>query len=176
MYGIYLNSLQHSLSFLQMPELSINTEIDGHYIIFIELGFLLRNIYQKGAMSLYNWLHMNSAISCDNDKLYNDLVQCVKENPPLYIAKSVIMSHFDEVIDSNDEKKILKLVQQLRDLDNFENWGIEIDDSIDDINDIIRIKNTLSVLKQTLLDTKYDKISEKKMNDINDLYVSLQLI
>lgn len=175
-YGIYLNSLEHSLSFLQIPELTINTEIDGHYITFIELGFLLYNIYNHGTLSLYNWLLHTSDISCDNNTLYNDLIDCVRENPPLYLAKSIIINHFDNVINSNDKKEILEFVQQLYDLDALDSFDIEINNNIENMNDIIRIKNELGYFKQELQSKKYDKVSEKKINDINQLYVSLQLL
>lgn len=175
-YGIYLNSLEHSLSFLQIPELTISTDIDGHYITFIELGFLLYNIYNHGTLSLYNWLLHLPDISCNNDVLYNDLVDCVKENPPLYLAKSMIINHFDDVINSNDKKEILEFVQQLYDLDALDSFDVKLDNHIEDMNDMIRIKNELGHLKQELQSKKYDKISEKKINDINQLYVSLQLL
>ena len=174
-YGIYVNSLQDSLSFLKIPNLSINTDIDGHYITFVELGFLLRSIYYEGALSLYNWLLRNPDIACDTNSIYNDLIQCVKDNPPLYLAKSVIINCFDDIIDSKDKKEVLEFVQKLKDFNIFDSFDVSIDSNIENDNDMIRVKNQLSYFKQELQGKEYKKISEKKINDINDLYVSLQI-
>lgn len=174
-YGIYVNSLQDSLSFLKIPNLSINTDIDGHYITFVELGFLLRSIYYEGALSLYNWLLRNPDIVCDTNSIYNDLIQCVKDNPPLYLAKSVIINCFDDIIDSKDKKEVLEFVQKLKDFNIFDSFDVSIDSNIENDNDMIRVKNQLSYFKQELQGKEYKKISEKKINDINDLYVSLQI-
>lgn len=174
-YGIYLNSLEHSLSFLQLPELSINTDIDGHNITFIELGFLLRSVYQNGALSLYNWLLHDSDIDCVHNYTYNNLIDVVRDNPPLYLVKSVIIKNFENIMSSNDKKKILQFIQQLKDFCLFDTFDIEINDNIEDVNDIIRIKNQLSNFKQELQSRKYDKVSEKKIHDIDDLYINLML-
>ena len=173
-YGVYLNSLEHSLSFLQVPEFTIHTEIDGHYITFIELGFLLRSIYNEGTLSLYNWLLHPADIECVTCPLYNDILELVQDNPPLNLTKMVIINQFDDVINSNDKQKILELVQQLYDLRAINYFDMELDNQIDDMNDMIRIKNQLNAAKQTLQNIKYDKISEKKIHDINNLYISLQ--
>ena len=159
-----------------MPDLSINTDVDGHYITFIELGFLLRSIYREGALSLYNWLLRPSDIKCDNNAIYNDLIECVQSNPPLYLAKSVIINHFDDIINSKDKKEILEFVQRLNDFNAFDSFDVDIDNTIDNDNDIIRIKNQLSYFKQELQNKEYQKISEKKVNDINQLYISLQIL
>lgn len=175
-YGVYLNSLQHSLSFLQIPELTISTDIDGHNITFIELGFLLRNIYQTGKISLYNWLLHSSDIKCNANELYNDLLNCVRRNPPLNLIKSTIINNFDEAMETNDKKIVLGLVQQFYMLSEIDDFDVELDNEINDQNDMIKVKNQLNYLKQELQSKKYDKISEKKVNDINNLYVDLQLL
>ena len=173
-YGVYLNPLEHSLSFLQVPEFTIHTEIDGHYITFIELGFLLRSIYNECTLSLYNWLLHPADIECTTYPLYNDILELVQNNPPLNLTKMVIINQFDDVINSNDKQKILELVQQLYDLRAIDYFDMEFDNQIDDMNDMIRIKNQLNAAKQTLQNIKYDKISEKKIHDINNLYILLQ--
>lgn len=171
-YGIYIGSVFNTLSFLHMVEKNIITEIDGYNIIFLELGSVLQYIYQKGDMSLYNILIQPTDIDCCIDDVYNMIIDLVKNNPPLHIAKLQLESAIQRVLEDDDS---ISLMNVIKEIDAF-CQVTDITLPIFDWDSQAKFNNALSRFLQELKSQQYQKISQQKIIDIDKIFVNLQII
>lgn len=181
-FGIYVNDIIDSLSFLSLPQEHIETNIDGVEIQFYELGAILHNIYFNGAISFLDILLPNDDIMKGSDK-YMDLCNLVTENLPFNIAKLKYIESLNEnFVYSDDIEKVEMLMYIMRDfILNLISFSDESPsdfvyvDKINDAVDFLSACNALEDFKQWLEVHNFKKISEKKINDINKIYFDLQM-
>lgn len=169
-YGVYINPLQESLSFLTIPLTNMSTDIDGHNIFLMELGVLLHLIYHNGSMQMYNWLINKSLINLPN-KLFDDLIDKCVTNPPLELSSFQLIKWIEELNDGNLNMSTIDLIKMVQYFDKID--PLDIDVEVSDSEPYM--KNQLNEVRQILKTRKYKKISEKIMNEIDYLFVKLQI-
>lgn len=188
-YGLYTNHIADSISFLHLPENSMETEIDNIKIFMLELGTVLRYIYYHGALNFLYLFHHNSSLIIPSDNFLK-LSEYVMENVPLNIGKAQLILRINKVLDKNvssddEEMKtyILSLFDHIfayafydRDY-QLPDFGHNIHQIFDDWNDnnVLIITNYLQNIKQSLEDIQRKKISEQIMNEIDTLYIKIQI-
>lgn len=187
-YGLYTNHVADSISFLHLPENSMETEIDNIKIFMFELGTVLRYIYYHGALNLLHLFHHDSTLIIPSDN-FLELSEYVMKNVPLNIGKAQLLFGINKVLDKNissDDEEIKTHILSLFDhifayafydrdyqLPDFEHNIYKILDNWND-NNILIITNYLQDIKQSLEGIQRKKISEQTMNEIDTLYVRIQ--
>ena len=78
-YGLYTNHVADSISFLHLPENSMETEIDNIKIFMLELGTVLRYIYYHGALNFLYLFHHDSTLITPSDN-FLELSEYVMKN------------------------------------------------------------------------------------------------
>ncbi len=187
-YGLYTNRICDSISFLHIPENSIETEIDNIKIFMLELGTVLRYIYYHGALNFLYLFHHDSTLIIPSDN-FLELSEYVMKNVPLNIGKAQLLLRINKILDENissddEEKKtyILSLFDHIfayafydhdYRLPDFKHNIHQIFDDWND-NNVLIITNYLQDIKQSLEDIQRKKISEKTMEQIDLYYVRIQ--
>lgn len=169
-YGIYITPITEALSFLKNPLYNMSTDIDGHDIYMMELGTLLITSYKYGSMKMYNWLVHDSDIKIESE-LFHDLVSNCINYPPLNLSTFHIIKHIDRMNSGNLQIPINDLVDMVQDLMIVDPLDIDVSDKSSEVV----MKNNLNLVKQELKQKNYTKVSEKILNDIDNLFIYLQL-
>lgn len=172
-YGIFINSLNNYLSFVKQPESDITMEIDGHQVVFIELGAILYYIYNIGSPSFYNFL-INA--TSDNEE-FNDIISFVINNPPIekFIGQlqNMILS-----LRTNDFQ-YKEIENTLVEIKSFDKIYKIIDDEMnllqDDDNYIIKLQVYIDNIMNKLEIIRVSKISEKKISELDIMFTKLCL-
>lgn len=181
-FGVYVNDVRDSLSFLSLPKNNFETVINGINIQFFELGTVLYNIYFNGALKFLDILYPSSEI-IERNSQYINLCDFVCENIPFNVAKlkylNALNNNFDYgtdiekvqmLMDVANELNIMFLVWHSDNMDNF----LYVQ-KIENESDFVDAYNSLNSFKEWLQDQKFEKISEKNINAINDMYVEIQI-
>ena len=169
-YGTYIIPPSQSLSFLQLPLLDMATDLDKYTIILVELGELLRNSYRHGIIEYFNWLLVKSEIDCSNE-LFDKIVAICRENPPLLLMKA----NFIKWIELTDDispmrtKTFIKTCEIFNKVDKIE-YNVDLD-----FNNAASIHNQFNYVKEQLKEKKYKKINELTMNEIDKLFIQMQI-
>lgn len=181
-FGIYINNVRDSLSFLTLPKNHFETTIDGINIQFFELGTVLHNIYFNGALKFLDILYSSSKIIKDNSH-YINLCDLVFENIPFNIAKLKFLDALNEIQDGSNIEKINMLMEIANDFnlhllmwyeDNMDNFLYVKD--IQTENDCVKAINSLNTFKGWLQNQKFQKITEKNLNRIDQMYINIQIL
>lgn len=177
--GIYLNSINAELSFLNAPHTHLQQKLpDGRIIILLELKSLLRFIYNNGSLQMLDILLYPSELDNVN-KEYEKVLSFVKENVPLAIAKARLSSII-ETLNSNDDNVLINIYDSIKigkclaKYDDNVTCDIEYHTNDNDNKSVIGMINQLNTFNQSLKNINYAKVSEKKMNELNSLCVELQ--
>lgn len=177
LFGVYINNVEGQLSFLSRPKTHFETVIGNVNIQFFELGAVLYNIYFYGALKFID-------ILCPNDNLikpnqyYMELCDFVLENIPFNVAKLKYIEAIDKDFKyENDKEKVQMLLEVML---GFQSTLLgENEDftyiKIENENDFINVCNQLNYFKQKLQEKTFSKISEKNMNQLDDMYINLQI-
>lgn len=180
-FGIYINNIRDSLSFLTLPKNHFETTIDNININFFELGSVLHTIYFNGALNFLDILYPDDKIIEHNSE-YIDLCNLVLENVPFNIAKLKYIEAFNQEFNyGTDVEKILMLMEIANDLnltllmwhkENMNNFVYV--NEINNENDFILAYNSLNGFKEWLQGQNFAKISEKNLNCIDQKYINIQ--
>lgn len=181
-FGIYVNDIRNSLSFLSLPEEHIETTIDGINIQFFELGAVLHNIYFTGALSFIDILYPSDEIMKPSEEYFN-LCAEIAEHLPFHIAKFNYIQSIQNFRYEDDNEQVLILTEIMRsfvaslkhnsDYDPGEYTYIK---TIKTESDFVSACNELSKFQQWLNGVNFKKVSEKDLNRINDLYMDIQIM
>lgn len=187
-YGLYTNHVVDSISFLHIPETSIETEVDGIKIFMLELGSVLRYIYYNGALNFLLFFHNDGDFIAPSSH-FLELREYVIKNIPFNIGKVHLISRINKILEEDvlpdDEKMKLYIMSVFDHLlayvfydkeykmpffehnykDIFENWNNK---------NIVIVINYLEVVKESLEIIDRRKISEKDMEQIDKYYVQVQ--
>lgn len=188
-YGLYTNHVADSISFLHLPENSMETEIDNIKIFMLELGTVLRYIYYHGALNFLYLFHHDSSLMIPSDNFLK-LSEYVMENVPLNIGKAQLILRINKVLDQNilsDDEEMKTYILSLFDhilayvfydrdyqLPDFEHNIHQILNDWND-NNVLIVTNYLQDIKQSLEGIQRKKISEQIMNKIDTLYIKIQI-
>lgn len=180
-FGIYINDIKDSLSFLTLPKNHFETTIDNINIHFFELGSVLHIIYFNGALKFLDILYPDSKIIEHNSE-YIDLCNLVLENVPFNIAKLKYIEAFNQEFDyGTDVEKVLMLMEIANDFNlTLLMWHKESMNNfvyvneINNENDFILAYNSLNGFKEWLQEQKFIKISEKNLHCIDEKYINIQ--
>lgn len=180
-FGIYINDIKDSLSFLTLPKNHFETTIDNINIHFFELGSVLHIIYFNGALKFLDILYPDSKIIEHNSE-YIDLCNLVLENVPFNIAKLKYIEAFNQDFNyETDVEKVLMLMEIANDFnltllmwhkENMNNFVYV--NEINNENDFILAYNSLNGFKEWLQGQNFAKISEKNLNCIDQKYINIQ--
>lgn len=168
--GIYIIPPEQSLSFLQLPLLDMTTDLDGYTIFLEELGQLLTYSYRLGSIFHFDWLLHKSEINCVSN-YFDTLINTCKNNPPLLLFKQ----KFIEWVELTDEvlpirtQTFLKYCQIYNSLDS-----LEYDEDLD-VDNSASVSNHFQYVKQQLKEKRYKKINELTMNEIDKLFIQMQI-
>lgn len=169
-YGVYITPITEALSFLKNPLYNMSTDIDGHDIYMLELGTLLIASYKHGSMKMYNILTHESDLNIENE-LFDNLVNNCIDNPPLVSSIFHIINHIKKMNEGTLHIPISDLVELVQDFMVVAPLDIDVSDKSSETV----MKNNLNMVKQILMQKTYPKVSEKKLNDIDNLFIYLQL-
>ena len=169
-YGIYINDPYDSLSFISAPLYNMKTDIDGHNIFMMELGFMLQLIYNNGSLQMFNLLNTPSAIDCSNN-CFLDLLNVCSNNPPLNLASFHLIEWIDKMNDGDSVMDIQDLVYM------GEQFNIVADTKIrfDEAENEAYYRNQLNEMRQVLKQENYKKVTEAIINEIDRLFIKMQL-
>ena len=185
-YGIYCNNIDDILRFSSVPDISFTTDLEGYNIFLFELGNVLYNIYNNASSSLFfvNILLHENYLKIDED--YQEIINFVGNNIPLFLIKGWLIENIDEVIEQETlttEDTLLMNVMHVAQL------FIEYSDIVFDVNFLedflgendtkdlrIKINNCLSEFKQLLLEKHYSKISEGDIAILDQDFINFQFI
>lgn len=185
-FGVYVNDVEESLSFLALPKHHIETTVDNINIQFFELGALLNHIYFNGALKFIDILCSSDNI-IDPLPIFLELCDFVQEHIPFNVAKVKIIEAINKINDyeydnEDDVTQILYLRDQVVNFwTNLLNSDKDVDElqiTITDLNDksdFLSLCNNLNRVKQGLNNISFNKISEKDMNLLNEMYVEIQI-
>lgn len=182
-FGIYVNDIRDSLSFLGLPKNRFETIVDDIKICFFELGSVLHSIYFHGALDyIEKIVETHQIINPPSD--YIELCELIVENIPFNIAKvkyiEAHIQYFDNGCGSESVSILMDVAKNLN--DNLLLWYGKYMENflyVEDIkteNDIIKACNSLNEFKKWLENENFTKISQKKMNDIDQKYINIQLL
>lgn len=181
-FGIYVNDIRNSLSFLSLPEEHIETTIDGINIQFFELGAVLHSIYFTGALSFIDILYPSDEIMQPSEEYFNLCVE-IAEHLPFNIAKLSYVQSIQNFRYEDDNEQVLILTEIMRsfiaslkhnsDYDPGEYTYIK---AIKTESDFATACNELYRFKEWLEDVNFKKVSEKDLNRVNDLYMDIQIM
>ncbi len=169
-YGIYINNLYDSLSFIQAPLTNMHTDIDGHNIFMMELGLLLTLIYQNGSVQMFNILAHPPSIDCSND-LFLDLLSLCVNNPPLNLSSFHLIKWIDKLNSGDLNMSTIDLIDMVEEFDKVDPLDVDVSDKSNES----LMKNNLNLVRQELMEKKYDKITEATINKIDKMFIQLQL-
>lgn len=181
LFGVYINNVRDSLSFLSLPKSHFETTINEINIQFFELGAVLHSIYFNGALKFIDILIPDDGLMTPSED-YLSLCSFVLDNIPFNIAKLKYIEAVNENFTyENDIEKVsmlLKIMLDFKitlmiDLDVFD--SIEYVTSIDNENDFIKACNYLNKFKEYLQGETYPKISEKNMYKMDKMYIDIQI-
>lgn len=188
-YGLFTNHVADSISFLYSPENTIETEIDNIKIFMLELGTVLRYIYYHGALNFLHFFHHDSTLMIPSDNFLK-LSEYVMKNIPLNIGKAYLMSKINDILDKkiipNDEEMKNQVILVFDYLLAYSFYDKQFclptfDDDymnmFDDWNDknIVLATNYLQDVIHNLEDVEHKKISENAINEIDRLYIRIQI-
>lgn len=179
LFGVYINNTKGQLSFLSRPKTHFETVVGGVNLQFFELGAVLYNIYFYGALKFID-------ILCSDDNLmkptkhYMELCNFVLENIPFNVAK---LKYIEAVSQDFKYETDKEKVQMLTDVMLGFRLSLMMDDKFEEFtyikieneNDFIKACNQLDIFKQELQKETFSKISEKNMNQLDDMYINLQI-
>ena len=100
-FGVYINDVKRSLSFLEVPPVHLETNVLGVQIEFFELGAILHHIYSAGALKFIDILMSSDENIAPNDDLIT-LTYFILENLPFDVAKAKFIETFSQ---KRDRKK-----------------------------------------------------------------------
>lgn len=169
-YGVYINDPHETLSFNQVALTDMRTDIDGHNIFMFELGLLLTLIYKNGSTQMFNILTHRSAIDCENN-LFLKLMRICINHPPLNISSFHIIKWVDELNNGNLKMSANDLLDMVEEFNKIEPLDVDVSDKSSESI----MKNNLNLVKQELMEKKYDKITETVISRIDKIFVQLQL-
>ena len=173
-FGVYINDVYDSLSFQGYgTKNDIVTDIDGHNLFFFELGFMIRAIYKYGSMHIYDILMHDSDIAFAYDNEYQEIIDTIRENPPISQVVTTIISDISTLNQDTDYSNLNRFIDYINVSNLIYDFGF-FDEVIDE-RDFVKAMNGLSKLKQDLLAENFQNVSEKKMNDLNRLFVELSI-
>lgn len=181
LFGVYINDVKDSLSFLSLSKSHFETTIDNINIQFFELGSVLHSIYFHGALKYIDILYPDYDLIEPLDH-YITLCDFVLENIPFNVAKlkyiNAVSKNFTY---EKDIDKVLMLTKIASDFnlmllfdDDFENFTYVKE--IKNNNDFIKACNQLNHFKQKLQNKNFSKISEAHIHRIDDMYTNLQIL
>ena len=188
-YGLFTNHVADSISFLYSPENTIETEIDNIKIFMLELGTVLRYIYYHGALNFLHFFHHDSTLMIPSDNFLK-LSEYVMKNIPLNIGKAYLISKINDILDKkiipNDEEMKNQVILVFDYLLAYSFYDKQFclptfDDDymnmFDDWNDknIVLATNYLQDVIHNLEDMEHKKISENAINEIDRLYIRIQI-
>ena len=188
-YGLFTNHVADSISFLYNPENVIETEIDNIKIFMLELGTVLRYIYYHGALNFLHFFHHDSILMIPSDNFLK-LSEYVMKNIPLNIGKAYLISKINDILDKkiipNDEEMKNQVILVFDYLLAYSFYDKQFclptfDDDymnmFDDWNDknIVLATNYLQDVIHNLEDVEHKKISENAINEIDRLYIRIQI-
>lgn len=188
-YGLFTNHVADSISFLYSPENTIETEIDNIKIFMLELGTVLRYIYYHGALNFLHFFHHDSTLMIPSDNFLK-LSEYVMKNIPLNIGKAYLISKINNILDKkiipNDEEMKNQVILVFDYLLAYSFYDKQFclptfDDDymnmFDDWNDknIVLATNYLQDVIHNLEDVEHKKISENAINEIDRLYIRIQI-
>lgn len=188
-YGLFTNHVADSISFLYSPENTIETEIDNIKIFMLELGTVLRYIYYHGALNFLHFFHHDSTLMIPSDNFLK-LSEYVMKNIPLNIGKAYLISKINDILDKkiipNDEEMKNQVILVFDYLLAYSFYDKQFclptfDDDymnmFDDWNDknIVLATNYLQDVIHNLEDVEHKKISENAINEIDRLYIRIQI-
>lgn len=169
-YGVYITPITEALSFLKDPLYNMSTDIDGHDIYMTELGTLLIASYKHGSMKMYNLLTHDSDIKIENE-LFHELISNCINNPPLNLSSFRIIRYIDMMNEGTLQISTSDLIKMAEDFMIIDPLDIDVSDKSSEV----LMKNNLNMIKQELRQKNYSKISEKVLNEIDNLFIYLQL-
>lgn len=188
-YGLFTNHVADSISFLYSPENTIETEIDNIKIFMLELGTVLRYIYYHGALNFLHFFHHDSTLMIPSDNFLK-LSEYVMKNIPLNIGKAYLISKINDILDKkiipNDEEmknQVILVFDYLLAhsfydkqfcLPTFDDDYMNMFDDWNDKN-IVLATNYLQDVIHNLEDVEHKKISENAINEIDRLYIRIQI-
>lgn len=188
-YGLFTNHVVDSISFLYNPENVIETEIDNIKIFMLELGTVLRYIYYHGALNFLHFFHHDSTLVIPSDNFLK-LSEYVMKNIPLNIGKAYLISKISNILDKkimSDDEQIKNQMMSTFDyliaysfydkqycLPKFDYNYMDIFNDWNDKN-IVLATNYLQDVIHSLEDVDHKKISEKAINEIDQLYIRIQI-
>lgn len=188
-YGLFTNHVADSISFLYSPENTIETEIDNIKIFMLELGTVLRYIYYHGALNFLHFFHHDSTLVIPSDNFLK-LSEYVMKNIPLNIGKAYLISKINNILDKkiipNDEemkKQVILVFDYLLAYSFYDKqfclptFDDDYMNMFDDWNDknIVLATNYLQDVIHNLEDVEHKKISENAINEIDRLYIRIQI-
>ena len=188
-YGLFTNHVADSISFLYSPENTIETEIDNIKIFMLELGTVLRYIYYHGALNFLHFFHHDSTLMIPSDNFLK-LSEYVMKNIPLNIGKAYLISKINNILDKkiipNDEemkKQVILVFDYLLAYSFYDKqfclptFDDDYMNMFDDWNDknIVLATNYLQDVIHNLEDVEHKKISENAINEIDRLYIRIQI-
>ena len=166
--GIYILPPNQTLSFLQAPLLDMTTDLDGYTIILEELGQVLMYSYRSGSIFHFNDLLRKSEINCVSN-YFDTLVNYCANNPPLLLFKQNFIEWIDQTdeISSDRAQIFFKQCEIYNKIDSL---------NYDDITDnVANINNRFQNIKQQLKEKKYKKVTELTMNQIDKIFIQMQI-
>lgn len=172
-YGIYINNLHESLSFIKAPLNNMHTDIDGHNIFMFELGFILHLIYQNGSVQMYNILNDFGDIFLyeSTNQIFCDLIDVVDGNPPLQLSSFHLINWIDDLNTGNLNMSTIDLIEMIENFMLIEPLDVDVSDKSSES----LMKNNLNLVKQELKSRKFKKITEATISTIDKLFIKLQL-
>ena len=188
-YGLFTNHVADSISFLYSPENTIETEIDNIKIFMLELGTVLRYIYYHGALNFLHFFHHDSTLMIPSDNFLK-LSEYVMKNIPLNIGKAYLISKINDILDekiipNNEEMKnqVILVFDYLLAYSFYDKqfclptFDDDYMNMFDDWNDknIVLATNYLQDVIHNLGDVEHKKISENAINEIDRLYIRIQI-
>lgn len=172
-YGIYVLSLEQSLSFKEEPLLDMTTDIDGHRIIMQELGQILLYSYNFGSINDYLIL---TELACLDDfeisnSIYYELLYLCEHNVPLQ-RFDVRLINWIELTDEVHKVRTKSFVEAC---DNYCIYdSLEYDRELE-YKDDIYIQQQFKDVANQLKHKNHNKITEATIEKINQLYIQLQV-
>ena len=154
-FGIYVNDVRDSLSFLNVPPVHLETIVLGIHIEFFELGAVLHHIYLTGAFKFVEILTTSDKNIAPDDDLMT-LVDFLLEKLPFNVAQANFLDAFLKGSIHNTDENIgtvilLRdmMIQFLKYNEMYAEDKIEIDfevftDSIETDADYVKVYNQLN--------------------------------
>lgn len=171
--GIYIIPPQQTLSFVQMPRFDIKTDFYKKNIYIRELGQVLYDAYRAGSIIDYDLLTTPSEIKITSN-LFSTLVNKCLNNPPQnqINAKLIEWIELTDEVSQQRTETFCKLFDMYKKIDN----KINIDTTIStQTNNESQILNEFSKAISELKALKVKKNSELIINQIDEMYITLQL-